>query len=59
MPIGLLIGWLIGQFLGGIFTVLANSNPQTVHADVCAWIGRVMAITALCALIGTFIELYV
>jgi hypothetical protein len=66
MPIGLLIGWLIGQLFIGISMMVCNTVPQRNMSEASMLVrqvakitGMMLAYTALPALIGTAIELYV
>lgn len=64
MPIGLLIGWLIGQLFIGVAMMVCNTVPLRSAKEASQlmrqWAkitGMILAYTALPALIGTFIEL--
>lgn len=66
MPIGTIIGWLIGQLIVAITINKANSSVpmrQTETSTICrqfaVLISLVLGWTALIALIGTVIELIV
>jgi hypothetical protein len=65
MPIGLLIGWLIGQLLFGIVTISSNqplgrqTELATIERQKLHAIGVFLFATAFFGLIGTIIELLV
>ncbi len=66
MPIGLLIGWLIGQLYIGTAILITNQGHRRGMSETSILvrqsfrvIGMIFVYTALPALIGTLIELYV
>ena len=64
MPIGTIIGWLIGQLFIGIMLVRSNSAPVidnnlAMLRSVVRAVGLSFIWTAIVALIGTAIELLV
>lgn len=66
MPIGTIIGWLIGQIFIGIMIMYANrgipkNNTETaiLTRQVMHVIGLMFCFTGLAALIGTIIELMI
>jgi hypothetical protein len=67
MPIGLLIGWLVGQLIAGILihdkaiaeNKIASLNETKRFSVAIALVGTIMMWTALFGLIGTVIELMV
>lgn len=61
MPIGTIIGWLIGQLI--VATLLVYNHRPIMHtsnAAVITWyVGLFLMFIAFFSLIGTFIELLV